>query len=1098
MKEIFLTLLVTITITTIQAQNKIKFVDVEKIFEQAEEYEKENELEKALDEISKVPENDSSYLQSLVARTYYLINTEQYDEAIELTEIGMKAENIKTKYYFYLNNAAAYLDKEDFETALTKYNEALKRYPKSYKLTYSKAIALEKLERFEEASEMYQQAIILNPFNKNAHLKLGLLAYQEHHITQAMMCLSMYLIINPDGPRSLDVLSFYNEIVKSKNEEEKHNDVSLSADDEAFEEIDLIINNYAALNKKYKTGNKINLAVVKQNHAMIQQLKKFEGNGGFWDKYYVPFFLWIDESKQFNNYVYTFVYSNENKKYKALCNKNISGIKDFLGKSRGKWSDIIGNQEEEINGSTQKVTYFYDNNKLSAIGNFTEDKPIGLWRFYSEYGYLSAKGKFNNNGEKEGFWQWFNEEGGISEEGEYEDGKINGTYKVYHPNGQLQMIAQFVDGKRDGTATYYNKYGAEKELIHYKEGEFHGEYTTYHAMGKGFTEYTANYVDNEIDGEFVEYYTDGIVRAKLTFKEGKKEGKGEIYYHDGQLDVVKNYLNDELHGDFKEYHYNGQIYKEGKYVEDKAEGIWKTYYSNGQLESEKNYVKGKINGIVKEYDRDGKLHNEFTYKKGIIIAYKFYDKKGNVIKEAKKKAGEFFYEGHAPNGNITSEGLYDIDGGKEGEWKYYSSNHVLENIENYKEGEINGEAKSFYNSGILYAVTNYEDGLKEGYAVTYYQNEQMRSQGYYKKDEKEGEWRYYYKDGTLQSIEYYNSGKLYGYVEYYAVDGKLVEENLYYNDELLEEFFFDEDKKIVEQIKLDIDSSEYTITNRYRNGNISVQFKVVKEYRHGKYISNYFSGKRYAEGDYFHGKLNGEWVWYHENGKVKTKGKYIHGNKVGEWVDYFENGKVEKKQTYEAGLKVGKELTYNEKGILTQSRDFLSDQLHGEVQFYSEDGQLQVVRHYQFDRLIGYSYLGKDGKRIEMIPIENETAKIVGYFKNGKVGREFEMKNGDFVGPYKEYYSTGQLFEMQHYLNDERHGEHKIFYPNGQVKVESNYQYGEINGVYKSYHPNGKVKEEITYLNDTRHGEAKFYNSAGKLIKVKVYVDGEVISETKM
>ena len=1098
MKKQFFTLLIVLTFSPIFAQNKISFVDVEKIIEQTEEYENEAEFEKAINEISKIPENDSSYISSLVAKTYYLVNSEQYDEAIELTEIGINSDFIKTKYYFYLNNAAAYLDKEDYTTALKKYNEALKIYPKSYKLHYSKGVTLEKLKRFEEAAAMYQKAIILSPFNKSAHLKLGLLSYQEHHITQAMMCLSMYLVINPDGEKSLDVLSFYNTIVKSKNEEEKHDDVSISSDDDAFEEIDLIINNYAALNKKYKTGNKINLAVVRQNHAMIQQLKNFEGNDGFWSKYYVPFFLWIDESKQFNNFVYTFVYSNENEKYKSICNKNVSGIKDFLGKSRNKWNEIVGNQEIEIDGDFKKVMFIYDDGKVSAIGDYSNQTPKGLWQFFGEHGYLSAIGKFNTDGEKAGEWHWYNENGTNSEYGEYEKGEINGVYNVYHDNGRVQMSAHFVDGKRDGKAIYFNRFGAETETVNYKEGEYQGEYLSFHALGKGFIDYKINYKDDEIEGELYEYYPDGKIQYEINFIAGKKQGKGITYYHSGQIDIEKNYVDDELNGTYKEYHYNGELFKEGNCIEGYFEGPWKTYYSNGQIQSEKSYAKGKINGIEKQYARDGKLHQEMSYRKGVIIAYKFYDKQGNIIKEAKKKGGEFFYEGHAADGSITSEGLYDIDGGKEGEWKYYSDNHVLQNIEFFKEGQLDGEAKSFFNSDIVYSINNYEEGSREGYSVSYYQNKQIRSQGYYKNDEREGEWRFYYKDGSLKAVEYFNNGLLYGYAENYAVDGKLFSEFLYYEGELLEEFYYDEDKKLIEQIKIDIDSARYSIVNTFRNGNISTQFEILYEYKHGKYINNYFSGKHYLVGEYFHGERNGDWIWYFENGKVKSKGTYIHGTKVGEWVDYFKNGKINKSQTFDDGYKVGKEKTFNKNGILTQTRDFNLDKLDGEVMFYSEDGQLQVVRHYNFGRLIGYSYLGTDGNRIEMIPIENETAKIVGHFKNGKVSREFEMKNGDFDGNYNEYYSTGQLYEQQVYVNDERQGLYQVFYPNGKIMEEGNYENGEANGVYKKYYSTGKIKEEITYINDVRHGETKFYNSAGKLVKVKTYVDGEVISEKKM
>ena len=51
-----------------------------------------------------------------------------------------------------------------------------------------------------------------------------------------------------------------------------------------------------------------------------------------------------------------------------------------------------------------------------------------------------------------------------------------------------------------------------------------------------------------------------------------------------------------------------------------------------------------------------------------------------VIKEGKKKDGEFEFEGYNPNGSIKSKGTYDSSGGRKGLWSFYSEYGVCKNV----------------------------------------------------------------------------------------------------------------------------------------------------------------------------------------------------------------------------------------------------------------------------------------------------------------------------------------------------------------------------------------------------------------------------------
>jgi antitoxin component YwqK of YwqJK toxin-antitoxin module len=1074
----------------------MEWVDIDKIWQEAADFESKGEYEDALAKINKIPSDDSSYISSLTSKSYYLINTEKYKEAIAVSEEGLKSKYQTFHYYFTLNKIAGLLGLEDYDKSLVALDEALKTYPKNHKLYYNKGVCYEGLKKYSKAAEMYQKSITYNPFYAKNHLRLAILCYDEHLITQAMMCLNMYLLCNPDGEGAFEILNSYNNMVKSKNDEKKHPGVSISKDDKSFEEIDLIINNYAALNKKYKIDNKILIPVIKQNHAMIGQLKDYEGNGGFWDKHYVPFYKWVDKNDLFNSFAYTIAFSVQNEKYKAIVNKNISKIKDFIPKYQKEWKRIAGENQEIIDGKKTTVQYLYNGAQIEGYGAYRENITVGKWIVFNGNGGIASEGTFDDEGKKHGKWNWYNKEGGISEQGEYEHGTLINEYLVYHDNGVLNIRAHYKEGKLEGNYKKYKTNGALIENLNYTDGEYDGEYLSYHDLGKGFIEYKIPYIKGKIEGEVIEYYADGKVKTKMNFKDNKKVGTSTVYYRNGEIDTKKEYVDGALTGDYEEYHYSGKLYQKGNYLDNNLTGDWQTYYDDATLATETFYVKGMADGIYKKYDRDGKIQNGYTYRKGEIIAYQFYNKKGEIIKEDKKKGGEFFYEGHAPNGNIINEGMYDISGGKEGEWKFYSENHVLETKQTLKENKLQGVSTNYHENGTIKNLTTYNNDTLEGYYSSFYINKQMYQQGWYHKGELSGEWLTYYADGKLKQRNYYTNGKSYGFSENYAGNGKLESKYFYFEDIIKKEYYYNPAGELIEEINIDVDSADYNLTNKFVTGKLSSSYQMRYNKRHGKFISNYFSGNRYCDGIYFNGDENGYWKWYHENGKLYKEGKYNHGSKDGVWKTYHENGKINKESTYLSGAAIGTEKTYNEQGVLTQSREFKSNTEHGELNFYSEAlGKLQLTRHYNYGTLIGYSYLDKTGKKVPMIPITNETVKIEAYFDNGKPSRVMEVRNGNFVNTYKEYYYSGQIFEDQLYEDDERKGIIKSYFPDGKVMTEKEYFLGNLIGVSKEYYANGQLKEETEYANNAKNGFSKFYDASGKLIKEKSYFDGEVFSE---
>ena len=187
--------------------------------------------------------------------------------------------------------------------------------------------------------------------------------------------------------------------------------------------------------------------------------------------------------------------------------------------------------------------------------------------------------------------------------------------------------------------------------------------------------------------------------------------------------------------------------------------------------------------------------------------------------------------------------------------------------------------------------------------------------------------------------------------------------------------------------------------------------------------------------------------------------------------------------------------SYYEDGALYSNTSYVNDKVHGRKEFYSPTGKLQLVRFYDHGVLIGYSYNGKDGKEIDMIPIENETAKITAYYDNGNVSRELEFKNGQYVGSYKTYYYNGQLKDEFAHQNGEYQGPKISYYANGKVKERQEYVIGLLHGKSTKYYEDGTLQEEAHYKNDIQIGNTSTYDKSGKKIKSEDYFNGKIYAQ---
>jgi len=1067
----------------IYAQKKLQFVEPYDVIEEAAQSFQNNDTTKAFLLLNTINENDSLYMTAIAVKAEMILGEGNYKELIDL--INSFETNESNNYKLQIYKGLAFLRSEQTINAINHYKEMLQQYPKSYLVYYNLAVSYQINEQYEKAISAFKQSILFNPYYAASHLELAELCYHEDLISQAILCYNTYLLLNPTGPNSLEVLQKLDEIVSTKNENEMRG-IEISVDDNSFQEIDLLIKNYTALNKAYKTPNKIGLPLVKQNHALMELLNQYEGNGGFWEQKYVKFYKELFNSGYFNDFIYYIISSTTNEKYKKILRKNAKNEEEFIGWVAETWMSIIGDNNTFEN--KKGITYSYFNNgEIQSLGK--EDKNgnfIGACYFYTKFGNLRTKGSSTNQ-LREGKWVWYYENGQKEEEANYKNGKLNGEYIKYTLDGKIIFKTTYADNLYNGDLFKYNQFGVITEHSTYVQDSLNGTTILYHNLGKQFKRLTIPYEKNIVNGLAEGFYEGGEKKFILDFEDGVKVREEKTFFTNGNL--LRSYLYEDgvINGLHKEYYADGGLYEEGHFKNDNKNGEWKKYYKSGQLYSITNYTeKGILSELYEEYDRKGNKTLIYEYKNGDIVSYSFFNKKGELLSNGKLDNNKIFLNGIHSNGSKMVNGLFK-KGKRDGSWQYFNNYGGLTSTEEYSMGKIL-EDKDYFLNGNIKSITLYNENSElDGYYKRSYIDGSTKSEGYYKNDNAEKEWIFYYEDGTVSIKNYYFHNDLSGYQYEYSVNGKLFSKNFYKDGFRISSSYYD-----TEGVELDV-INYYTDTTgflKYKNGSKRLSYSYLNGYAHGEFIWYHYNGKIFSRGNYFNGERHGYWTWYNDKGIKTSEGNYDYGNKTGLWKNYYNNGKIKSRKNFVHGELQGESSSYSEEGHIDFDANYDEDELNGEIKYYSPSGKLQLIRYYDYGTLLGYSYFDKNKEVVPMIEIKDGTAEIKSYYPSGNIAREINFVNGDFDGFYKKYFDNGNLAEIDKYEAGINVGESMEYYENGQIKIQRNYLNGALHGDYKEYYLNGQIKEELHFLNDSYSGLCTYYNEDGSVSKKIFYFNG--------
>ncbi len=299
------------------------------------------------------------------------------------------------------------------------------------------------------------------------------------------------------------------------------------------------------------------------------------------------------------------------------------------GIAEGKWEYYKDNKLSEVMHYTdglqngELIRYYNDGKTVREKATMKNGKVNGIATSYSEDGKLTNE-KGMKDGVEDGPERRYDKDGKLTyeanfkngkQEGKsfrttfmgnsetyttteyYKNGKLEGEYKEVYGDGTVRTKGKYIDGKKDGLWEVYKPDGSRK-----------GNTETF---------------KNGVVIKRITYYTDGSVEMERNFNEqGKQHGLEKKYEFDGgELKSEKNFVNGKQvgkqmrlissnqgnfyeysvynetgkkHGEFSEIYVKSKKTKtKGQYANDKKHGKWVYSYESGPYKEE-IYDNGKL------------------------------------------------------------------------------------------------------------------------------------------------------------------------------------------------------------------------------------------------------------------------------------------------------------------------------------------------------------------------------------------------------------------------------------------------------------------------------------------------------------------------
>ena len=695
-----------------------------------------------------------------------------------------------------------------------------------------------------------------------------------------------------------------------------------------------------------------------------------------------------------------------------------------------------------------KFTGYYENGKVKYKKRYTADQPDGKWEYYTAAGKKNAvqiyvEGKRNEEWyriDKKGdtYYQYWDQDSLVSEYADlhysngqliekisYKEGLKDGKFTGYYPSGKVEYVKRYEEDKPMGKWKFVREDGTTKKIEIYETGEKNDEWITYEKNGDVYYQFW------DMDSLVSEYadlhYPNGQLIEKISYKDGRKNGKFTGYYENGQTKHIRTYKDDKLDGKFADYTESGQILRKQGYMNGLLDGPSKEWYLNGEVKVKTAYKEGKLDGGFMSYDSLGRKVTKGEYEMGL--------KAGDWLTwypSGKKKERSSYFSGKANGpytlwdeiGRIIKEGEYSDDL-KHGVWITFDPD--LDRQESYE----------YYDMGIA----------KLKYFYKYYDNGNVMEEPAFTEYYRDGEWRQLFDNERLQYLTTYSLGKKYGLYEEWTIKKDLVQRGYYENDLLSALWTYVRNDSVIKYEVYDADS---------------IIDGFIYEY--------YDNDKKKADAVFLeNGKRDQKWYTYFEEGQDSTISVYDAGEKTGTWYVYYDSTFEAVTETnYENNLKHG------------DHREWYIDE-RKKVEGYYEEGKKHLLWAFWDER--GYQRFEEWRMGVLYDTFEYE------YYENGQLKEEPSYKNRMKHGKWFRYFPDGEISGVREFSKGLRVGEWVDYYRKDEIAFKGLYNNDKKDGPWIWYYMNrgavgeqGNVMSEVDFRNGELISEKCYTREDGEII----------------
>lgn len=207
-----------------------------------------------------------------------------------------------------------------------------------------------------------------------------------------------------------------------------------------------------------------------------------------------------------------------------LVAQDTVNINDALGRKQGYWRKVDTAGKVIYEGRFKdglpegEFRYYYPDGKIKTISKVSGKMHRAQTISYFPNGKKMAAGNYLNE-KKDSTWQFFSETNGtLVSEDTYRAGLIDGTSRVYYPDGVLSELIHVKNNVRNGLWEQYYLDGTLKLRGIYKSGEKEGEFKAFFINGKLMI--SGQYTEGHQHGMWVYYDEKGLVVKKETYNMG--------------------------------------------------------------------------------------------------------------------------------------------------------------------------------------------------------------------------------------------------------------------------------------------------------------------------------------------------------------------------------------------------------------------------------------------------------------------------------------------------------------------------------------------------------------------------------------------------